>query len=119
MINLVDTNKASKYTATFFDELSRSGYINSGTVRRYLIYLFLVDFIETLYDYIGEDDYKNIGRAMINLFANDSCLFPYSSFCTNYLKLGSSRFTGGTSLRKHIMVGDNLKRLEVEQLRGK
>ena len=117
MIKLVEKEHALEYACKYFDELTRSGYVNGCTMLRMEAYMFIVDFIETLYPFIGENEYKIIGMAMTKLFSKDSCLFPYPVFCINKNKLGLPYFMGGNALRRQMGSGDGLKRLEVEKLR--
>ena len=118
MIKLIDKGRALNYAGGYFDELTRSGYVKSCATRRMAAYLFIVDFVETLYPFIGEDEYQTIEKATLNLFGKDNCLFPYSVFCVNKNKLGLPYYMGANSIRRHMGSEETLKRLEVEKLRG-
>lgn len=118
MVRLIEKEHALEYACKYFDELARTGYVKGCTMHRMTAYMFIVDFIETLYPFIGESEYKTIGMAMTNLFGKDSCLFPYPVFCINKNKLGLPYYMGGNTLRRQMGSGEMLKRLEVEKLRG-
>lgn len=59
-------------------------------MRSLLMYLFILDMVEYMHGYITSEDYKLI-EAALGFLARNSCLFPYSVFCTNRATLKTDK----------------------------
>lgn len=100
MNELLDEKVALGYADKYLTALSKTGFVSGVTTRKTLAYLFLVDFVETLYEFLDETDYRIIGKALTKLFTGGGCLLPYPVFCDGRAKLGSPSYMGGGVLRR-------------------
>ena len=91
---MIDEGKALETTTKYFDILKNTGYINSGMMQRYLLYMFLLDFVDYTHNYFTEDDYDAVDNALRKLFAGGGCLLPYSVFCVDKVTLGRNEYMG-------------------------
>lgn len=89
MIEVVNSKSAVAYLENYFDILKKFGYTKNSVVNRFLAYAFLVDFVDTLYYFFTEEDYRVVESAMMSVFRNAYCLLPYSKFCIQKVKLGT------------------------------
>lgn len=94
MIAMLDEKKALGTLGNYFNLLEHTGYVKHETMVRFLIYLFLLDFVENVCDYITDEDYMMIERAMSVLFTGAGCLLPYNVFCINKATLGKNWYMG-------------------------
>lgn len=117
MVNALDPRAALQYAKKYFDGLSNSGYVSPALRKDMMKYIFLVDFVETLYPFLTEKDYQHIDMATRKLFDKGGCLFDYTVDCTNELTLGSPVYMGTNGLRRaqHRPI---LRISQDEQLRG-
>ena len=91
---MIDEGKALETTTKYFDILKNTGYINPGMMRRYLLYMFLLDFVDYTHNFFTEDDYDAVDNALRKLFAGGGCLLPYSVFCVDKVTLGRNEYMG-------------------------
>lgn len=112
MIELVDKKNALAYTDKYFDFLTKNGYVKPAETCRQLAYLFIVDFIETLYSFITDEDYVLIEEAMGNIAAS-GCILPYTIFCARKLVVGEPGLMNGFSFR--ITEQDDILRTDEEK----
>lgn len=56
-------------------------------VMRFVIYTFLIDFIDVMAEYIAEADYWLIDELLNRLFSSGNCLLPYDVFCNGKIKV--------------------------------
>lgn len=91
---MIDEGKALETTTKYFDILKNTGYMNPGTMQRYLLYMFLLDFVDYTHNYFTEDDYDAVDNALRKLFAGGGCLLPYSVFCVDKVTLGRNEYMG-------------------------
>ena len=91
---MIDEGKALETTTKYFDILKNTGYINPGMMQRYLLYMFLLDFVDYTHNYFTEEDYNAVDNALRKLFASGSCLLPYSVFCVDKITLGRNEYMG-------------------------
>ena len=100
MTNLLESNKALSVLNSLFDELGKSGYVSANTTMRYLRYTFIIDFIDTLYPFLTEEDYYMLQRVIVSLFSAGDCLLPYNTvLCSNKLHIGYPYYMGIRRLR--------------------
>lgn len=99
MIEILEHKTAAKYIEKYFDVLTKTGYLKSGTTKDYLRYLFLVDFIDTLYPFLTEMDYDIMGNVLRNIFSHGDCLLSYPLFCTRRNVIGKPYYTGKAIVR--------------------
>ncbi len=91
---MIDEGKALETTTKYFDILKNTGYMNPGMMRRYLLYMFLLDFVDYTHNYFTEEDYNAVDNALRKLFAGGGCLLPYSVFCVDKVTLGRNEYMG-------------------------
>ena len=94
MLQVIDEGKALETTTKYFDILKNTGYMNPGMMQRYLLYMFLLDFVDYTHNYFTEDDYDAVDNALRKLFAGGGCLLPYSVFCVDKVTLGRNEYMG-------------------------
>lgn len=99
MVGMIDEEKALKTLDSYYTLLGKTGYVKSGVVKKYLIYLFLLEFVDLSEDYITEEDYNKIDKVLHRLFSHGGCLLPYPVFCANRATLGRNWYIGRTRLR--------------------
>lgn len=73
----INYKKALGFLEGYFDNLAVTGYVGEGTLNRFMIYLFLTDFVETLYDYMTESDATKVMELLHCLFKSDDCLLAF------------------------------------------
>ena len=91
---MIDEGKVLETTTKYFDILKNTGYMNPGMMQRYLLYMFLLDFVDYTHNYFTEDDYDAVDNALRKLFAGGGCLLPYSVFCVDKVTLGRNEYMG-------------------------
>lgn len=94
MLQVIDEGRALNTTAKYFDILKNTGYIKPGMMSRFMLYLFLIDFVDSTHRFFSEEDYNAVDNALRKLFSNGGCLLPYSVFCTNKVTLGRNEYMG-------------------------
>lgn len=109
MLTAIDNDKALSYVSKYFTLVSRTGYAKHNIVQWYLFYLFIIDFVNWVYPYFTDDDYKKVDMAIVKLFSGGNCLVPYQVFSYDKLKIarhvGLAHYTGPSILRKTEPVG--------------
>lgn len=88
MEEVLEHKKALDYIKGYYDVLSKEGYVKKNTERMFLRYLFLIDFVDTVYYYLTDEDYKVIEDCLHNWFSNGECLLPYPLFCHRCTTVG-------------------------------
>lgn len=94
---MIEDSKVTGLLAKYFVHLEHMGYVNQHTMSKYMLYLFLYDFADSMYDFISDKDYLTINKLLRALFATGGCLLPYELFGQfGYLKatLGSNKYMG-------------------------
>jgi len=88
MIEVLEKEKVVKTLNSYFSMLQATGYVKPIATKRFLAYLFIVDFVEKVYDMLDEKDYNIIRDALLKLFSTGCCLLPYNLFCKNRVTIG-------------------------------
>ena len=94
MLQVIDEGRALNTTIKYFDILKNTGYLKPGMMSRFILYLFLLDFVDNTHRFFTENDYDAVDNALRKLFSNGGCLLPYSVFCTDRVKLGRNEYMG-------------------------
>ena len=79
MIEVIDSKNILSHIETYFNTLKHTGYVKDSMNYRFLLYLFLYDFMETFYPMLGDEEYKLIDRLLVRLFSDGGCMLPYSN----------------------------------------
>lgn len=77
MLLAIEKDKAKKTLNSYFNKLKVTGYVKHPVVTKYLIWLFLVDFVERVYMLLTDEDYNYINNLLICIFNNTDCLLRY------------------------------------------
>lgn len=88
MAGLLNKKKALHTMKNYFFLLEKVGYVKDTTIRKFLVYLFLVDFVEHVEAFLTEDDYIMIDRILKRTFTNGGCLLPFQINCADSAKVG-------------------------------
>ena len=80
MLQVVAEKKALKTINRYVETVGKTGYVKHDVMRRMLLYLFFVDFVEYTHDYFTRKDYDTVAAALSRLFSNGGCLLPYPVF---------------------------------------
>ena len=91
---MIDEGKALKVTSKYFDILKNTGYMKPAMMQRYVIYMFLLDFVDYTHRFFTDEDYNAVDNALRKLFANGGCLLPYDLACVDKVKLGTNDYMG-------------------------
>jgi len=104
MLSLINEKIANNILKRYYSQVEKTGYVKESSVKRMLVYLFLVDFVNNTFWYLEEEDYAKISKLMHLLFSNGDCLLPYHIFCTNRATLGRD----GEPLRARLRITEDL-----------
>lgn len=102
MLLAVERDKAKGILDNYFTMLTNTGYVKRPAVKRLLAWLFLIDFVEMVYNLLTDEDYNKINRALICLFSTGCCLLPYDAIREidrSHLHTGGSGYMGTFNLR--------------------
>lgn len=100
MLRLIDEGKALDIQTRYYSVLEKTGYMKHDMVLRYLVYLFLLDFVDYTHSFFTEEDYNKVAKALGILFSGGNCLMPYPVFCVNRAVLGRPEYMGQIRVRK-------------------
>ena len=64
----------------YFTQLAYTGYVKQSTNAKYLLFAFLVDFSDTVYDYLSEEDKIELDALLSSLFSSNDCLLRHRIF---------------------------------------
>lgn len=117
MLELIENEKALALMDRYFTLLGQTGYVKSNTVHRYLLYLFLIDFVDTIFFFLSDEDYAEIDKLMTSLFSGAGCLLPYKLNCQHHAVVGLPTYMG--FMTKRVTESDEDRITEDEYLRAK
>ena len=100
MLQVFDEKTALDISRRYFNLLSQTGYVRHDSVLRFLMYTFLLDFVDYTHMFFTEEDYNQVDKALRLLFAGGGCLMPYPVFCINSATLGRNEYMGKVKIRK-------------------
>ena len=99
MIELISKKAAGGFLANYINLLDNTGYVKPSMVKRFLLYSFIIDFVEYMHAFIDEKDYNIIERLLGKIFANGGCLLPYPVFCVRRATLGETDYMTDYAVR--------------------
>lgn len=99
MRTAVDLNVASEQLEKYMSRLAETGEVGKGTSRRYMIYLFLVDFVDTFYGHLTSKKYELINKIVASLFDGSNCLLQWRIFEQQRVHIGSPYYEGTGTVR--------------------
>lgn len=124
MLLAVQKDKAKAVLDGYYKALANVGYVKRPVVKRFLAWLFLVDFVELVYEHLTDADYNLINKALICIFNSGFCLLPYGALTRSFQKIvvGPSQYMGTFNLRitedekwRDAEEGDLFRAAEVEE----
>lgn len=80
MYRMFKKDEALSTIENYFTALTETGHVTEGVSRKLLLYMFLLDFMDTLFVYCTEADYDKINRVLSCIFNGRNCLLPYKLF---------------------------------------
>lgn len=99
MLQVIAEKRALKTLETYFNVAEKVGYVKHDVLFRFMLYLFLIDFVEFTHDFFTQKDYDIVADALEYLFSTGGCLLPYPVFCTNRVKMGRAHYMGTLKVR--------------------
>jgi len=99
MVDLLDNKKALTQLKKYISNLSKTGYVRRSSVKRYMRYLFLIDFVDAFYPMLTMSDYGAIDEVMLRIFSDGDCLLPYPVFRSRCKKMVLPWDTSDDALR--------------------
>lgn len=98
MLLAVEKPRAKALLDKYFNTLAATGYVKRPVVKKFLIWLFLVQFVERIYELLTDDDYNKINELLINIFSDGGCLLPYM-LLKKKITVGKPLYMGEFDLR--------------------
>ena len=77
----INTTKALGLLDGYFNDVALTGYVRHSNVKRFLLYLFLLDFVDVSCPFLTSEDYSLIDELLRKIMNGNSCLLPYDLFC--------------------------------------
>lgn len=116
MLQIVAEKEAFGALNKYINILRKTGYTGPGVYKWFLLYIFLIDFLEYTHDFFSDDDYVAVTDAFSKLSGMSGCLVPYPVFCTNRATLGRAHYIGPFKVRvsEAERVADRIKRVTQE-----
>ena len=116
MVEVLDGDKVLGYLSGYFEMLANAGSVSPATSMDFVRYLFLVDFVDTMYGFLTEADYTEIEALLSELFSKGHCLLSYPVFCSRRISIGKAKLdTGNLRITEDV---SELRITEDEKLRG-
>lgn len=100
MLTALDDKIIFDRLLNYIGALKENGHVNNATTCRFMTYMFLYDFVETLYDFLTEADYKIIDDILISIFSAGDCLLPYEPMSNEGFIVGKPIFDGFATYRQ-------------------
>ena len=116
MVEVLEHGNVLGCLAGYYRRLSATGYVRRGTSAAFMRYLFLADFVDTMYHYFTDEDYAEIDRLLYATFTEGDCLLPYPSSCGRRVVVGDASPLGGNL--RITETPSELRVTENENLRG-
>lgn len=117
MVEVLEHKRVLKYIDRYFNTLSSVGYLSAGKRKQYLRYMFLVDFMDSFYDFFTEADYKELEYLLTYMFSGGDCLLSYPVFCGRCAVMGKPNYSD-TGLTRATEINHNLRLTESKEHRG-
>lgn len=100
MIEYLNDKKILSRILAYFDMLKHTGYVKDKSTFRLLLYIFLYDFVEELYEYFTGEDYLKVNALLVRLFADGGCLLPYETFGNCRIKISVPGYDNVLTIRE-------------------
>ena len=111
MLDVLDAKAVLPKIEAYFELLKKTGYVRHGMTSRYLVYMFLCDFTDTLYDFFSECDYDVVNKKLVALFSDGGCLLPYQTSPGRRAHIGTPRYEKNYNRRITEDASDNKDRI--------
>ena len=117
MAQIIDEKPAVAVLDKYFDALSEMGYVKTSTTSRMLLYMFLIDFVDSVFPFLTEKDYMKIRNLLARIYSGGDCLLPYPLHCAHKITLGKSYPMGSNYRRINNDGEDILRKTDYKKLR--
>lgn len=107
MLQVIAERKALDTLNLYYNQVSQMGYVKHDVLRRFMYYIFLIDFVEYTHDFFTQKDYDVIADALGSLFSTGGCMLPYPVMCANRGTLGRAHYMGTFKVRVTEVEGDD------------
>lgn len=99
MLQVIAEKKALQTLKLYYNQVQRTGYVKHDVLKRFMYYIFLIDFVEYTHDFFTERDYDIVADALARLFSTGGCMLPYPVMCANRGTLGRAHYMGTLEVR--------------------
>ena len=99
MLTVLNKTNVLIYLSNYFKLLKLVGYVKPSTTDRFLLFAFLVDFIDSLYPFMSIEDYQTIERVIHKVFNAGDCLLTRPVLCTEGFTVAMPLYVGALNLR--------------------
>ena len=113
---LVSDKRLKTILNNYYQTLGARGYVPDVAVKRILVYLFLLDFLDAFASFIEEDDYNLIAKVYRRVFSDGCCLMPYPLFSTKRATMGLSTLLGDFRFRKTEIETEDTTRITEDDI---
>ena len=83
MLSVVEKDNAKGILDKYFSTVASRGYLKRDTVKRFILWLFLLEFVERVYYLITDEDYNRISAVLDCIFFANNCLLSYEVIRSN------------------------------------
>lgn len=89
MTSVIEYSKVASLLGGYYNRLGQTGYVSKGITCKFMVYLFVVDFVNAVHDFMSSTDYCMVESLLTDIFANGGCLLPFEPGAIN-----TAYFTG-------------------------
>ena len=115
MLDVLNAKEVLPKIEAYFNLLKKTGYVRHGMTSRYLVYMFLCDFTDTLYDFFSECDYNLVNKKLVSLFSDGGCLLPYQTSPGRHAHIGTPRYEKNYNRRITEDASENKDRISEDR----
>ena len=115
MLQVVEKTNAKAILDKYFGSLAARGYLNHDVVKRFILWAFLLEFVEKVYYLLDDDDYNKISHLLDCIFFSNNCLLSYEYLKSDIQMEDTSVYTATFYLRKTEL--DMLRKSQGQELR--
>jgi len=115
MLSVVEKDNAKAILDKYFGALMGRGYVKRDVVKRFIFWLFLLDFVEKVYMLLDNEDYNKISHVLDCIFYANNCLLSYKNIKSKIDMGDTSSLAVTFVLRKTEL--DMLRKAQSEQFR--
>lgn len=100
MKSMLQADKPLELLMNYCAQLDNTGYVRHSAVSRLLLYVFIIDFVNSLSEYMTDTDYKAIYKKLLDIFGVHCCILPYKPIIDERaVYFGKPVYTGAFSIK--------------------